>query len=298
MSTPIELADYQHQLGTVLIGRGTSIDVRTIEGLGQPPLRTADVEPPGEDGTWLGTDYYAGRLLRIDAAVKVVADDAGVLDAAAGLQDDADTPEVRGQGGTTMDLRLKFPGRPARVVRGRLRKFEVTLDQVVFGYAPLDIEFQAQDHLFYADSPGTTSMPLGSLTAGGVTFPLVFPFTIAGDPSAVGRPGFLEVEGTAPTWPVLRVAGPCANPTITHVASGRSLTVLTTLLAGEWVEIDTRPGWRTVLRENGGSARLSPASRIDEFVLVPGLNEIHWSATDLTLTSTLAVTWWPAYKAL
>jgi hypothetical protein len=169
---------------------------------------------------------------------------------------------------------------------------------MVFGYAPLDIEFQTSDHLFYADTPGTTSMPLGSLTAGGVTFPLVFPFTIAGDPSAVGRPGFLQVEGTAPTWPVLRVAGPCANPTITHVASGRSLTVLATLAAGEWVEIDTRPGWRTVLRENGGSARLAPTSRVDEFVLSPGLNEIHWSATDPTLTSTLAVTWWPAYKAL
>lgn len=298
MTTPTPLTDGQHQLGSVLIGAGTNVLIATIEGLGQPPLRSSDVEPPGEDGLWLGTDYYSGRTLRIDAGIRQAGDWQGVLDTLSALLDDSDTPTVRGQGGTTLDLRLKFPGRDARVIRGRLRKLDPDVSQSIHGWVPLDIEFQAQDHLFYADAPGTTSMPLGSLTAGGVTFPLVFPFTIAGDPSAVGRPGFLEVAGTAPTWPVLRVAGPCANPTITHVASGRTLTVQTTLAAGEWVEIDTRPGWRTVLRENGGSVPLAPTSRIDQFVLSPGLNEIHWSATDPTLTSTLAVTWWPAYKAL
>jgi hypothetical protein len=298
MSTPVDLDDFQHELGGVLIGRGTNVDVRAIEGLGQPPLRSADVDPAGEDGTWLSADYYAGRTIRIDAAAKVAENVPGVLDLTADLQDLADTSAVRGQGGTTMDLRLKFPGRPARTVRGRLRRFDPDFTQLIHGYAPLDIEFQAQDHLYYDDEPDSTSMPLGSLTEGGMTFPLQFPFTIAGDPSAVGRPGYIQVTGTAPTWPVIRVTGPCANPTITHVTSGRALTVTATLAAGEWLEIDTRPGWRSVLRSNGGSAPLTPTSRIDQFVLAPGMNEIRWNATDNTLTSTLAVTWWPAYKAL
>lgn len=298
MTTPVELADWQHELGGVLIGAGTDVQVRAIEGLGQPPLRTSDVEPPSEDGLWLGRDYYGGRTIRIDAAVRVIANTAAVLDQLAALQDAADTPAVRGAGGTTMDLRLKFPGRDPRTVRGRLRKLEPDLTQVIHGYSPCDIEFQAQDHLFYADSTGTTSIPLGLLSSGGLTFPLAFPLTIEGDPEAIGRPGFLEVEGTAPAWPLLRVNGPCSNPTITHVASGRTLTVQTTLTAGEWVEIDTRPGWRTVLRNNGGGAPLAPKSRIDEFALDPGLNELQWTATDPTLTSTLAVTWWPTYKAL
>lgn len=297
MTTPLE--DWQHELGGVLIGRGTDVQVRAIEGLGQPPVRSSDVEPPSEDGLWLGRDYYGGRTIRIDAAIRIISQPGSVLDRLAALQDTADTPAVRGAGGTTMDLRLKLPGRPARTVRGRLRKLEPDLTQMIHGFAPCDIEFQAADHLFYDDDAvGTTSIPLGLLSSGGLTFPLMFPFTIAGDPRAVGRPGYLEVAGTAPAWPVLRVAGPCANPTITHVATGHTLTVQTTLAAGEWVEIDTRPGWRTVLRENGGSAPLAPRSRIDEFVLSPGLNEIQWTATDPTLTSTLAVTWWPTYKAL
>ncbi|MER8003019.1 hypothetical protein [Streptomyces sp. NPDC095613] len=298
MTTPIQLEDGQHQLGSILIGRGTPITVSAIEGLGQPPLRTADVEPPGEDGLWLGPDRYSGRTIRIDAAIRTPGDRTTALNVLAALQDLADTPAVRGQGGTTMDLRLKYPGRTARTVRGRLRKLEPDITKAIHGWIPLDIEFQGQDHLYYADTPGTTSIPLGAVTQGGITFPLQFPFVIAGNPESVGRPGWLDVEGTAPTWPVLRVAGPCANPKITHVASGRTLTVQTTLTAGEWVEIDTRPGWRTVLRNNGGGAPLAATSRIDLFQLAPGLNEIQWTATDNTLTSTLAVTWWPAYKAI
>jgi hypothetical protein len=298
MSTPVELVDYQHQLGPVLIGRGTTVDIRDIEGLGQVAPRTADVEPPGEDGLWLGPDYYGGRTLRIDAAVKDAGDSGAVLDTLALLQDASDTAAVRGQAGTTLALRLKFPGRPTRVVHGRLRKFEPGMETLKHGYVPVDLEFQTADHVYYADESASTSMPLGNLTEGGMTFPLVFPFTIAGDPSAVGRPGYLEVVGNRETWPILRVSGPCANPTITHVTTGRQLAVQTTLADGEWVEIDTRPGWRSVLRENGGGAPLSPTSRIDQFALTPGTNEIRWNATDLTLTSTLAVTWWPAYKAL
>jgi hypothetical protein len=297
MSTPVELIDGQHELAGVLIGKGTSVVIAAIEGLGRAPQRTSDVEPPGEDGLWLGPDLFGGRSIRIDAGIKTPGNEQAALDVHAVLQDAADDETVRLAGGATTTLRLKFPGRPARVVRGRIRTLDADLTQAKHGWIPLDIEFTGQDQLFY-DEQQSTSMPLGSLTQGGLTFPLMFPFTIEDTAGAVGRPGFITVEGTAPTWPVLRVAGPCANPTITHVASGRTLTVQGSLAAGEWVEIDTRPGWRTVLRNNGGGMPLTAQSRIDLFRLDPGLNEIQWTATDPTLTSTLAVTWWPAYKAL
>jgi len=298
MSTPVELQDHQHELAGVLIGVGTPVVLSTIEGLGLANQRTADVEPPGEDGLWLGADYYTGRTVRIPAGIKMPGNETGALDVLAQLEEAASGDTVRLVGGATLDLRLKLPGRPARVVRGRVRKLEADLTAVKHGWIPLDIEFTAADHLFYADTADTTSIPLGGLTEGGMTFPLMFPFTIADTAGAVGRPGFLTVAGKAPTWPLLRINGPCANPAITHVATGHTLTVQASLAVGEWIEIDTRPGWRTVLRNNGGGAPLAPTSRIDTFQLLPGINEIHWTATDPTLTSTLAVTWWPAYKAL
>lgn len=297
MSTPVELVDGQHELAGVLIGKGTPVVIATIEGLGRTEQRTADIEPPGEDGLWLGPDLFNGRTVRIDAGIKTPGDEEAALAIHAQLQEAADNEAVRLAGGATTDLRLKFPGRPARIVRGRIRALTADLTKAIHGWIPLDIEFLGQDQLYYGEQD-TTSMPLGALTAGGMTFPLMFPFTIEYTAGAVGRPGFLTNIGSASTWPVLRVHGPCANPSITHVASGRTLTVQGSLLAGEWVEIDTRPGWRTVLRDNGGGMPLTAQSRIDQFRLDPGLNEIHWNATDPTLTSTLAVTWWPAYKAL
>ncbi|MEU0656125.1 hypothetical protein ABZ485_28305 [Streptomyces albogriseolus] len=297
MTTPVPLVDHQHELAGVLIGKDTPVVIAAIEGLGRAPQRTADVEPPGEDGLWLGPDYFAGRTIRIDAGIRIPGDEVAALAVHDTLQQAADDEAVRLAGGATTTLRLKFPGRPARAVRGRIRDLGSDLTQAKHGWIPLDIEFTAQDHLYY-DELVTKTLPLGSLTEGGMQFPLMFPFTIEDTAGAIGRPGFLHVDGTAPTWPVLRVHGPCANPSITHVATGRKLTVQGSLAAGEWVDIDTRPGWRSVLRDNGGGMGLSPQSRIDEFRLYPGMNEIHWTATDPTLTSTLAVTWWPAYKAL
>lgn len=298
MSTPIELEDGQHELAGVLIGRDTPVVLANIEGLGRAKQRTADVEPPGEDGLWLGADYYTGRTVRIPGGIKVPGNEAGALDVLAALEEATSDDTIRLSGGATLDLRLKFPGRAVRVLRGRVRQMEADLTNAKHGWIPLDIEFTAADHLFYADTAETTSIPLGGLTEGGMQFPLMFPFTIADTAGAVGRPGFLTVAGTSPTWPLLRINGPCANPTIKHVATGHTLTVQASLAVGEWVEIDTRPGWRTVLRNNSGGAPLSPTSRIDTFRFLPGVNEIHWTATDPTLTSTLAVTWWPAYKAL
>ena len=296
MSTPIALADGQHQLGTVLIGYGTPVPVAAIEGLGQPPVRSQDVEPPSEDGLWLGRDYYSGRLLRIDAGIKTPGDQTTALNVLAQLQADAADPALRQQAGSTMNLRLKFPGRDTRVVRGRLRKLEPDLSNSIHGWIPLDVEFQAADHLYYADTEQSTSIPLSVLEGGGFTAPIVAPIVV--EASGEDRPGTITVDGTAPAWPILTVNGPCANIRITHTATGRVLELKTTIPAGESVTIDTRPTWRTVTRSGGGTLTLTPASRIDAFTLPPGVSQVQWTATDPTNTASLDVRWTPAWTAL
>lgn len=294
------LKDHQHELGGVVIGTGTAVVIASIEGLGRPDVRSADVDPPHSDGIWLGADYYNGRTVRIDAAIKAPGDQAAALDILGALQSLHDDPTLRLTGGATTELRLKFPGRDVRVLKGRLRKVEADLSTLVHGWVPLDIEFLAADPLYYSDSQQSTTLQLGMISEGGFTAPVVAPIVVNPGPGGLTRPGWIHVDGVAPTWPVLRIDGPCANPLITHVETGRTLQLNTVIEPGDWIGIDTRPTWRSVMRRNGGNAApaLTAASRIDRFSLPPGRSELRWQATDPTNTARLTVTWRPAWPTL
>ncbi|MFF3976967.1 phage distal tail protein [Streptomyces sp. NPDC001828] len=291
------LSDFQHDLGGLLIGAGTPISIANVEGLGRAPVRTGDVDPPHEDGTWLGADYYSGRTIRIDAAIKTPGDPAAALDILAMLERLHDDPALRLTGGATTALRLKLPGREVRVVYGRLRKVDADFERLVHGWVPLDIEVLTADQLFYADRQDQLVLPLRTVVGGGFTAPVVAPIVVTPAPGDAARPGWITVEGTASTWPVLRIDGPCANPVITHVETGHALRLDTVIGRDDWVEIDTRPTWRSVLRRDGGSVPLT-GGRLDVFSLPPGRSEIRWQATDPSNQARLTVTWRPAWPTL
>lgn len=68
---PLELDDWQYDLGGVLIGADTSVNVIETTGLGRPPVRASDVDQPSMDGQFAGPDYWAGRQIQFDAAIKI-----------------------------------------------------------------------------------------------------------------------------------------------------------------------------------------------------------------------------------
>ncbi|MFF0009580.1 hypothetical protein ACFYQT_40000 [Streptomyces tibetensis] len=295
------LEDFQYDLGGVVIGAGTSVQVIETTGLGRPPVRESDVDQPSMDGQFAGPDYWAGRQIQFDAAIKIPGDPAACHDMVATLQAVTDAAAARLVGGQGLALRIKRPGRPVKQLTVRARKLDPEYGKVIHGYVPLDIELLAHDPTFYADEPSTTELPLGWLTGGGFAAPVTAPIYVQDGTVAADRPGWVTNQGTADAWPIMRITGPCANVTITHVVSGRSLTLPTlSLAAGRWVEIDTRPGYRTVTWDNGGNAStyLSPASRIDLFSLPPGQSEMRWTAFDGTNSARLRVTWRDAYIAL
>jgi phage-related protein len=163
------------------------------------------------------------------------------------------------------------------------------------------MEFVAHDPKFYADEESTTEIPLGWLTGGGFAAPVTAPIYVQDGTVAAVRPGWVTNNGDADAWPVIRITGPCANVSVIHVPTGRTLALPTlNLTAGRWVEIDTRPGYRTVTWDNGGnaSAYLSPSSRIDLFSLTPGQSEMRWTAFDSTNSARMRLTWRDAYIAL
>ncbi|MCX5000984.1 phage distal tail protein [Streptomyces longwoodensis] len=295
------LEDWQYDLGGVVIGRGTTIQVRDITGLGRPPVRDSDVDQPSSDGQFAGPDYWAGRQVQIDAAIRIPGDPEACYDTIATLQSATDPAAVRLVGGQGMTLRLKRPGAPIKRLTVRCRKLDPESEQIIHGYVPLDMEFLAHDPTLYADEETTTELPLGWLTGGGFAAPIVAPIFVQDGTVAADRPGWVTNAGDADAWPVIRITGPCSNVTITHADSGRTLALPTlTLGVGRWVEIDTRPGYRTVTWDNGGNAStyLSPASRLDEFSLPPGQSEMRWTAFDNTNTARMRLTWRDAYIAL
>ncbi len=295
------LEDFQYDLGGVVIGAGTSVQVIETSGLGRPPVRESDVDQPSMDGQFAGPDYFGGRQIQFDAAIKIPGNAAACHDMVASLQAVTDAASVRLVGGQGMALRIKRPGRPVKRMTVRARKLEPEYRQVIHGYVPLDIELLAHDPTFYADEPSSTELPLGWLTGGGFAAPVTAPIYVQDGTVAADRPGWVTNNGTADAWPIMRITGPCSSVTITQVASGRSLNLPTLdLAAGRWIEIDTRPAYRTVPWDNGGNAStyLSPSSRIDLFSLPPGTSEVRWTAFDNTNSARLNVTWRDAYTAL
>jgi hypothetical protein len=298
---PEHLEDFQYDLGGVVIGAGTSVDVIETTGLGRPPVRDSDVDQPSMDGQFAGPDYWAGRIIQIDAAIKAPGDPAACHDIAAAIQAVTDAADVRLVSGQGMALRIKRPGRPVKRLTVRARRLDPEDRQIIHGYMPLDLEFLAHDPTWYADEESVTEVPLGWLSGGGFAAPIEAPIFVQDGTIAADRPGWVTNNGDAAAWPVIRITGPCSNVSVIHVASGRTLTFPTlTIPVGRWIEIDTRPGYRTVTWDNGGNAStyLSPASRIDLFSIPPGVSEMRWTAFDSTNTARMRLTWRDAYIAL
>lgn len=295
-----ELAEWQFDVAGVRIGHGTDILIGDVEGLDSVPVRTQDVEDPAGDGAFPGMDLYGARTVRIEAGIRTPGDPVAALDLLGQLQRAVDNPAIRTVPGAHSVLRLRLPGRATRRLFGRLRRVEAaTTSRAVHGWIPLTLEFTAHDPRFHADTAQGMVLTLSPDGLGGLRAPILAPVT-TGVAVPDERRGWLRNDGDLPAWPSLRITGPCTNPRIRHVESGRVIELAVTLRADEWAEIETRPGTRWVLRSGGGSlaAGLSPASRLDIFTVPPGVSELWWTARDYTNATRLAASWRAAYAAL
>ncbi|MFJ1837836.1 hypothetical protein ACIOJ9_28700 [Streptomyces sp. NPDC088175] len=295
-----ELRDWQMDIAGVILGAGTDIPIGEVEGLGAPELRTQDVENPAGDGSFAGVDLYGPRTIRIEAGIRTPGDTAHGLDLLAQLQRAADASDIRQTPGAQALLRMRWPGRTTRRLYGRLRRVEATSTaNAVNGWIPLDLEFVAHDPRFHADDVSALTLALSSDGLGGLRAPIVAPVT-TGVAIPDERRGWLHNDGDLSAWPSLRITGPCSNPRIRHVQSGRVLELAVSLMTGEYIDIETRPGTRWVLKNGTGNLAptLSPASRLDTFTVPPGSSELWWTARNYTGVTRLAVTWHAAYAAL
>ncbi|MCX4858321.1 phage distal tail protein [Streptomyces canus] len=295
------LGDYQLDVGGLVIGTGTLLPVGEVTGLGAPDRRTADVDNPTDDGGFPGVDLFGTRTVSIEAGIRTPDDPGGALDLLAELQQVTGRDSIRKTAGALAVLRAKWPGRDTRRLYGRWRRVEaVSMSQAVYGWIPLTLEFTATDPRWHADDSQGLVLPLDiSNDSQGFVAPLVAPIT-TGVSNPSERPGWVSNSGDVAAWPQLRIDGPVSNPKVWVVETGRYMQLQMSLAAGEWIDIDTRPGTRWVLRNGSGNAApaLTSGSRMDLFQIPPGRSEIRWTATDYTNTCRLTLSWRDAYTAL
>lgn len=104
----------------------------------------------------------------------------------------------------------------------------------------------------------------------------------------------LTNDGNEQTNPIMRVYGPFSTATVTNLNNSETFTLSDAVTNGHWVEIDTQA--HTVITDLGASAYGSWSG--DFMRLVPGDNDIMFTATGASGVCRLEVDWRDAYNGI
>jgi Phage tail protein len=176
-------------------------------------------------------------------------------------------------------LRIEYGNsiKEIRVVPDTGPKFPSGGDNRIGSFQKTIINLVASDPSFY--DPKTEKRTLASFV-GGFSFPFSFPLSFG----EVGD--FLEVEnkGDVDTPVFVVFKGPLKNPVLENKTTGQKITVTQEIPAGESLEINTAFGKKSVFRVLADGSKVSAFNWVDPksklWQLIPGVNEISYSATD------------------
>ncbi|MFD9834507.1 MULTISPECIES: phage distal tail protein [Streptomyces] len=270
------------QWGDLQFGPGSRYHVTSIDGLDDlPDIRSEDTERPGQNGDYTGPDYTGPRTIQLGLGLR------------------ADSPdELR-----DLVIALRAATQPQRqpaavqlldqdtLVYGKIRRRNIPYDaEYLWSTGTAALEWYCADPYLYGLTEYSASTTAYS-PAAGRTYPMVYPRAYG----AAGQSGRISAfnGGASPAYPLLRLDGPVANPSIEQVNTGSGLTIDASLGEGEWLIIDTRT--RAVLL-NGSSPRRSWVRAGAQWPLLqPGANEIAYRGSALPGSpgqpSLLTLTW-------
>jgi len=281
--------DWMLERNGLVIGDGTSYDLRLIKGLtAAPTVRAQDKAFLFRQGGRAGSDYVGDRswTLEIDVAEATPATMTTLLQAL----EEAFSPSA-----DEVQTVFQAPGLAGGVktyLNARVRKRDIPMDiQYMNGLAEISIQLHSVDGRIRSLAESTDNVDLTS-NAGGMTFDLTFPLTFG----AVDTGGQITAvnAGSYPAPVVLRIDGPCTDPLVENITTGETIQLNTTITDGNYIELDT--DLRTVTL-NGSAASGTGSSRyftLDPssvwFDLAVGSNTLEYRApTDSG--STLTATW-------
>jgi len=294
------LEETQFQLGRVVFGRDLPIEVRVFE-VGAAEAELGDTDLPGQDGIVFGRDAKRGSDITFELSVlRRDPDEARALFGE--LAAEWDAAAARRTPRRVVALRIRQPGSRTVVVYGRPRSLEVTSSAALRKVGRIDATatFQAADSLFYGEvgeegAARQITLTLVASAGGGIVWPVTWPITWG---TQGQRQDAVVNRGDAPTWPVITIYGPVANPSVELVGTGRVLRLDTTLAFDRSITIDTRPWVRSILRDDGASfAGVARGAALSDFQLPVGQTVLAYRGTDLSGQSRCVVSWRDAFTS-
>ena len=270
------------QFGDLEFGPGSPYMVTALEGLDDlPDIRSEDVERPGQHGDFTGPDFTGPRVIQLKLGLRgETPDDLRAISLA--LRN-ATQPQAQ-------PMPLQFLDQDI-LVWAKVRKRSIPYDaEYLWRLGDAALELYCADPYLYGLAEKSTSTTAYS-PAAGRTYNLTFPRAYG----AAGTSGRVTTvnDGASPAYPVLRLDGPVANPTIEQVTTGALLVLDATIQAGEYLLIDTRS--RAVLLMGSAPRRSWVRAGSTWPLLQPGSNEIAYRGSALPGSpgqqSLLTVTW-------
>lgn len=273
---------YQIEIGGtgVVLGPSTAYRVSRNGGLWGRSVKSNDLERPVNHGIFAGSDFVSSSVNVIEVNF---GDGNGVSDGAE-IESLMDTLSGAWAPGGDTYLRLCMRDGSIRRKFGRTRGFQGDETNMVRGYAEAICEFVSTDPRIYSDTLSSLSVGFPNLNEGrtyNLTYPKTFGTTGAGGIIDVVNTGNAEVAWTG------RLNGPLVNPTIEAVGQGLILSLIGTLAAGEYLDLDSD---LKLILLGGTASRYSWVTPTSSwFNILPGSNSIKFGGA--SGTGTLDFNW-------
>lgn len=293
------MEESQFEISGYRFGRDLPIEV-TEFAVSDAETQVGDLDLPGEDGTVFGRDTKAGVELTFELSVNTRDPNAAKAEWSE-LATRWDSAATRSRARQVLPLRIRTPGERTVIAYGRPRGLERTSTLALAKVGRIDGvgTFQCADASFYADTseggPRSITLTLVTDAGGGIVWPVTWPLTWG---SQGERQDVVVNRGDSPSWPVITIHGPVAQPSIELVGTGRRLSLDTTLAYDRSITIDTRPWARTILRDDGASfAGVARGAALSDFQLPVGRTTLAYRGTDLSGQSRCVISWRDAYTS-
>lgn len=153
-------------------------------------------------------------------------------------------------------------------------------NSATIGWARAMLVFRAFDP-FWEDAADTTRVfSLGSDLDNLMPYP---PYSLISD--TVGATPTVVNDGDVDAWPVWTVIGPADQVTLENTTSGASLTVDRPLTAADWLRIDSRPGVKTIVDQDGVNRYGDRTAGSELWPLVEGSQDLQITLGSVTADS-------------